>query len=334
MKYTALKKDIEENGVRPIYLLEGTEVYFRDGGVKQIKNACLSQPSLNYAAFDGANLKGDKLTALVDGVYALPFLSKKRVVLVSEFYPSEKDYKTYLKPLFENPVDTSVIVIVNAGMGKAKAGIFDLKKAPNVTVVECKRADDESIVKWIYLTFKRAGIYADGNISNTIMRYCNGDMARISKEVEKLIEYAAADEKKQIDLADVDALVYRDNEYKLYELTQAAARKDYGKFMEIMDGMVGKGFDENAFLNSLCSHFRTLYEVSSMRGSDAQVASMLDMKEYGVRKSREQASRFSVDTLSGYYTDIYEVLSRARSGEITFSAALKEIIAKIFFKTY
>ncbi len=331
MKYTALKKHLQDEGVQPIYLFDGDELYFKDKGVAILKEKCVSQPELNYTAFEGGALKGDKLKSLVDAVYALPFLSEKRMVLVSEFYPTEKEFTAYLKPLFENPVESTVLVIVNGGQ-KPKAGACDFKKKKGVTVVDCARADEESIAKWIYLTFKQAGIYADGNVCNTILRYCVCDMARVSKEVEKLIEYVGKDDK--IDLNTVEELVYKDSEYKLYELTQAAARKDYTRFVHIMDGMVGKGFDENAFLNALCSHFRTMFEVASFKGTNAQAAEALDMKEYAVKKSREQASRFTLDALGGYYADLYGALASARAGEITFSAALQTAIAKIFFKTY
>lgn len=332
MKFTALKKHLQSEGVQPIYLLEGEELYFRDKGAEMIRSACLSQPQLNYVSFDGAAAKGDKIARIAEAVYSLPFLSEKRVVLVSEFYPTEREYETYLKPLFEKPVETTAFLIVNTGMGKPKSGGCDWKKKPNVTFVDCSRADEQDAVKWVYLTFRHAGIAADGKVCADIVRYCNGNMARIAGETEKLKAYADGGESITSEI--VDALVYRDSEYKLYELSQAAARKDYTRFVQIMDGMVGKGYDENAFLNALCSHFRTLFEVASYKGSDMQAAQALGMKEYAVRKSREQASRFSTDALGGYYADLYEALATARAGEITFSAALETAIGKIFFKTY
>lgn len=331
MKFTALKKHLESEGVQPVYLFEGEEMYFRDKGAEMIRAACLSRPELNYAAFDGGSLKGDRIARLTEAVYALPFLSEKRVVLVSDFYPTEREYETYLRALLERPVETTVLIIVNGG-GKPKAGACDWKKKPHVTFVDCSRADEQDAVKWVFVTFRRAGVEVSGSVCTDIVRYCNGDMARIAGETEKLKEYAECGEK--ITPETVEALVYRDSEYKLYELSQAAARKDYTRFVQIMDGMVGKGHDENAFLNALCFHFRTLYEVAVYKGSDRQAAEALGMKEYAVKKSRQQAARFSPDALGGYYADLYGALASARAGEITFSAALKTAIGKIFFKTY
>jgi DNA polymerase III delta subunit len=313
--------------VQPVYLFEGEELYFREKGKAMLKAACVSQAEFNYTVFD----KKAGLKELVASVFTLPFLSEKRMVVIEDFYPTEKEYAAFLKPLFETPVDTSVLVIVNGG-GAKKAGVCDLKKKPNVTYVDWSRADDATVAKWIFITFKRANIAADGGVCNAIQQYCCSDMARVEKEVEKLKEYAG--EGGKITLRDVNELVYKDSEYKLYELTQAAARKDYTQFMQIMDSMVGKGLDENAFLNSLCAYFRTLAEVSALEGSDARAAQALGMKEYAVKKSREQAARFKRGEPQMYYTEIFETLAAARSGEITFPTALKMVIEKIFFKTY
>lgn len=322
MKYTELKKHVAENGILPIYLFEGEEEYFREKGKQTIKNT-VSEPEFNYTLFD----KKAGLKSLVDAIYTLPFLSDKRMVVAEEFYPTEKEYETFLKPLFENPVDTTVFVIVNSG--KSKTGV-DFKKKPNVNFVDCSRAEEETVTKWIYLTLKNAGITADGAVCNAVQRYCVCNMARVEKEVEKLKEYAGA--VGTVTMADVDALVYKDSEYKIYELTQAAGRGDYNGFMQIMDGMIGKGFDETGVLNALCSYFRTLAEVSSFKGSAAQAAEALGMKEYAVKKSREQAARFKNAGAQEYYSDAYKALAAIRAGEITPSAALKMIIAKIFFK--
>jgi DNA polymerase-3 subunit delta len=324
MKFTELKQHLSEKGVQPIYLFEGEELYFREKGKAMIK-AFVAQPDFNYTVYD----KRSGLKELVASVFTLPFLSEKRMVVAEEFYPTEKEY-SQIKQLFETPVDTSVLVIVNSGA--KKAGACDLKKKPNVTYVDCARADDAMVTKWIFITFKRANIAADGGVCNAIQQYCCSDMARVEKEVEKLKEYAG--EGGKITLRDVNELVYKDSEYKLYELTQAAARKDYTQFVQIMDSMVGKGFDENAFLNSLCAYFRTLAEVSAFQGNDQRTAEALGMKEYAVKKSREQVARFPKGMAQSYYTEIYETLAAAREGKITFPTALKTVVEKIFFKTY
>ena len=190
MKYVDFRKFTDENGAMPIYLFEGEEVYFREKGEQLIKSRFLQDATLDYSSFDGNTLKGDSINAAVDGVNSFPFLSQKRVVRVTEFYPTEKEYESYLKPLFENPPTDGILLIVNGA--KPKTGQAALAKKPNVTYVDCSRSDEETIKRWIYLTCKKEGVFVDGVSCGKLAAYCTYDMARISKETEKLLCYLTA----------------------------------------------------------------------------------------------------------------------------------------------
>ena len=90
VKYVDFRKFTDENGAKPIYLFEGEEAYFRDKGEALIKSRFVQDTTLDYASLDGAALKGDGIRALTDAANCFPFLSEKRVVRVTEFYPTEK----------------------------------------------------------------------------------------------------------------------------------------------------------------------------------------------------------------------------------------------------
>ncbi len=329
MKYVEFKKFTDENGGQPIYLFEGEEVYFREKGETILKNRFLQDATLDFVSFEGNSLKGEKIKAVVDAINSFPFLSEKRVVKISEFYPTEKEYDCYLKELFENPPTDGMLIIVNSGKGKA--GTAPLAKKPNVTYVDCGRSDEETIKKWIYLTCKKAGIYADGMTCSKLASYCVFDMSRIAMETEKLLGYCAATEQTQLTDETVDALVYPDSEYKKYELANALARKNYAAFMRILKDLSAQGYNETELLSSLASYFKGLYEVALSYGSDRDIATALGLKEYAVRKNREQAAKFTKERLLGYYNAVYGAISRIKCGELTPSAALKWVTAELFF---
>ena len=329
MKYVDFKKFTDENGARSVYLFEGEEVYFREKGEALLRSRFLQEPTLDFSAFEGGNLKGEKMRALVDAVNSFPFVSERRVVKVTEFYPTEKEYEAYLKPLFENPPTAGMLLIFNSSKGKA--GTASLAKKPNVTFVDCGRADEETIKKWIYLTCKRAGVYADGITCGKLAFYCVFDMSRIAMETEKLLGYCTSMGLERLTDEIVDALVYPDTEYKKYELANALARKNYSAFMKILKDLLSHGYNETELLSSLASYFKSLYEVSLCRGSDGEIAAALGLKEYAVKKNREQAAKFKKEELLGFYNAVYGAISGIKCGELTPSAALKTVTAKLFF---
>ena len=324
MKFVQLKEDLRrENGY--CYLLEGEDLFFIDRATEMIRRKYVAEPSLNESVFDGSALKGDKIVALADALQSLPFMSERRLVRAKDFVPTEKEYKTYLEPLFLSPVETSVLLIVNASPQK-KAGGVDWKKKPNVKAVDCSRADETTVVKWIYLTLKRAGVEASVSVCGRIMRYCVFDMARIEKETEKLIAYVGKGElTEQI----VDEIVYQDADYKLYEMTNAVAARDSDRFFRIMQDLQSKGYDDMSVLSSLCAYYRGLYEVSVVSGSDRSAAERLGMKEYAVKKNREQARRFPLEKIETWYFSLYDALSEVKSGKRTPKGALAQVVAQI-----
>ncbi len=260
---------------------------------------------------------------------SFPFISEKRFIKVTEFYPTEKEFTQALKGIFENPSATSILFISNAS--KEKAGGISLSKQPNVTYVDCGKADEETIKKWIYLTMKKAGVVADGMTCDLIAAYCNYDMSRISMETEKLLFCAQSMGLTRMTDELVQENVHPETEYKVFELTNAIARGNYAEYIRILQDLTMKTTDVIPVLSMIASYFRTLYEVRLMSGSSASIAAELGMKEFVVRKNKDQAMKFSPDALLGYYGAVYDAIAAIKCGEITPAAAIKAVTAKIFF---
>lgn len=326
MKFVMFKKSLEQ-GAAPIYLFEGEEEYFKVRGEEMLREKFVAQPALDSASYEGADLKGAAMTALVAAAESFPFMSEKRLVKAVDFYPTEKEYETYLKRYFEDPQPSTILLIVNSAAAKGKGR--DLKKAPNVTYVDCGRADEETVMRWIYTRFKREEIYADTEVCERVMRYCLADMSRVAGETEKLVAFAGRD--GRLTAEDVDEIVYRDTDYRIYEMTGAISAGNYTKYASVMAELMAKGADEMNLLNGLCSYFRTLFEIAALRKSDADTAAALGMKEYAVKMSRRQASAFTPVRLKKCYASLNDALNGVKQGRLTPQGALLRANTDIFF---
>ena len=326
MKFVLFKKSLETDPA-PIYLFDGEEEYFKERGEEMLKEKFLQEPSLNFSVFHGETMKGSQLTALLAAVQSIPFMSEKRIVKVTDFYPTEADYERYLKEYFEHPQPDTILLIVNSTAAKGKS--FDLRKGANVTWVDCSKADEDTVLRWIYTQFKRAGISIDTDSCERIMRYCLSDMTRIRGETEKLIAFAA--KSKRIEPCDVDNVVYRDADYKIYEMSNALELRNFTKFLTVQAELLSKGFDETAILNALCSYYRGMYEILVLRKSDVETAKVLGMKEYGVKVNRRQAESLGIKRVEELYFRIFEAMNRIKSGEWSAAAALNAVNTQLFF---
>ena len=323
MKFTDLKNDIQQ-GARSIYLLEGDDAYFRNKGEELIKSAFLQMPELNFTSLDGETLKGNALSALISAVESFPFMSQKRLVKVTEFHPSDTDYEKHLKTTFENFPAETILLIVNS---EGKKGV-DLKRKACITFVDCNCADEETVAKWVYITLRNAKIAASVEVCTLVARYCQCNMSRVALEVEKLIDYKKEGE---ITREEIDALVYKDTDYRIYEMTNAVSRRDFDTFSAIEAELCRKVGDETSVLSGLFSYFKNLLTIVVSDGSDRQLSELLKMKEYGVKKSREQARAIGVEKLKSIVSDIYSALAEIKCGNLTPNSALQTVNGKIFF---
>lgn len=323
MDYTELKQSVSE-GAKSIYLLEGDDAYFRMKGEEQIKSAFLEMPELNFTSFDGETLKGGGISALVSAVKNYPFMAERRIIKVSEFYPTENEYEKYLNPLFENFPPSSILLIVNSG---AKKGV-DLKRKHAVTFVNCGKADAEVVSKWVYITLRRVGVNASAACCESVAEYCLCNMARVSVEVQKLIDFKKTG---TLTCEEVDALVFKDADYRIYELTNAVATRNFTKFCEIADELQKKAGDEVFLLNGLFNYFKNLLTVVASGDSDANLSKQLKMKEYGVKKSREQAERIGQSRLEELVEYVYRAISDMKCGQLTPQSAMQTVQNAIFF---
>ena len=315
---------MQEN-VQNIYLIEGDDAYFRDSAVAAIREACaVTQPLMNTALFEGDTLKGDALSSFLGSLYTPPLFDERRFVRVNGLYLTEHEWSA-IKSYFDKPCPSTVLVVVNT---LKKQGV-DLKRKSGVTYIDCSRADEETLGRMVFSALRKAGLKPDNDAVGLMVRYCVQDAARLMSEIKKLVSLLG--EGGVVTRQVVEDYVPKDTEYKIYELTGAASRKNYDAFMQIMYELLEKGFDEIALLSSLCSHYRTLCEIASSKESDAALAQILNLKAFAVTKNREAVARLGAGRVRELYQKLYALSCGSKSGIYNKSGALTAAVANIFF---
>ncbi|MBR0189209.1 MAG: DNA polymerase III subunit delta [Clostridia bacterium] len=303
MLFSELKKSLNSGERFSVYLIEGEEGYFRALSLDTLKNALVKEPSLNVATFDGAALDiSDALASL----NALPFLSEYRMTVIKEFYPTAAAIKGGLKDFLEHPVKSSVLVIVN----EKPHEVF--KKFGSVCTVECKTADVSVISRWIKATVNAAGVKISDGLCAEIAEYCLSDMTRVKNETEKLIAYAGNG--GEIDETAVDFLVNRGTEYKIYEMTDYIAKRKFDDAIGVINDMLAKGDTYGRIISSVYNYFRRLLFVAISDKSPAETGALLGIKEFAVKKAKQQAQAFNVRALKNTVDRLVDADYAVKSG--------------------
>jgi DNA polymerase-3 subunit delta len=238
-------------------------------------------------------------------------LSNKRFTVVKEFYPDAKILKGVIKEFLTSPPSDAVLIIINEKPSEA------LKKFDSVYVVDCKKADALTIAKWIKGECKKEGVEIDGETATTIAKYSLFDMKRVELEVSKLISYKGCTGK--ITLSDVEENVYKDSEYKIFNLTERIGKKQFDEALSIINEMIGKNEPEQRILISIANHFRRLLFIAISGKTDKELASLFKVNEYGVTKSREQLKYFKTRALKNVVDYLHDADYKIKSGKMEAS---------------
>ena len=115
-------------------------------------------------------------------------------------------------------------------------------------------------------------------------------MTRIKNETNKLISYIGNG--GTITLTDVESMVERDMEYKIYELTDCVAKKNFLGALTIVKDMTTKGEQSTRLLSYIYNYFRRLLHVAISDMPESQMAKAFGVKEYAITKMKQQASMF------------------------------------------
>lgn len=319
MKFTELKKnlsDITDN----IFLIEGDDAYFRNGAVDLLKNAFVTQPELNFSSYEGEYVLSN-CGEFVSALTAYPFMSEKRMVLVKEFYPKADFIEKHLAVYFQNPLIETLFVITNSKNSDV------LKKQPNICFVDCDKADIDILCRWIVAETSKNGIRMISMDAEKLVEYCLRDMTKISNETRKLIDYAKP--KGVITEEDVNLLVSKDTEYQIYEMTDFIGKKRYDQALNTIKDMTAKGEPPQRLIISIYNYFRRLLHVALSDLDNAELAKVLGIKEYAVKKTREQAKAFKKKSLKTAVDFLTNCDFNAKAGKTSFEDALSTALFEI-----
>lgn len=285
MKYTEFKNELENDKEYSVYLFEGEDAFFRESGLALLKNKFITQPELNFV-----NLNGEfSISQLVSSLEGYPFMSKKRMTLVREFYPKQEHFKDGLKEYLDKPFNESLLVILN------EKPLDNLKKYSSVCVVDCSKADITLLTRWVKGKCLSFNVEIDGETAKALSEFCLCDMTRIKTETEKLISYVG--DGGTITLKDVEQMVAKDLEYKIYELTDFIAKKNFEKALLVIKDMTTKGEQSTRLLSYIYNYFRKLLHVAISDMSIEEMAKAFSIKEYAVTKMKEQSKMFNKRSL-------------------------------------
>src|ERR1041385_8039819 len=185
---TELERSLRE-GVRPLYLLVGTEIYLRRVAVQTIADLALSRTLLREFNESSFSLLSDSVQSAIAAAEQLPMMSDKRVVRVRDFARlREADEETLVRYL-NNPSPATVMIFIADDLDKRKKSTKAL--LDNCVVVDFPPLKDAEAKAWAKSRLKELKVSADEAVLRDLISLVGTDVQTLFNEIDKLASAVA-----------------------------------------------------------------------------------------------------------------------------------------------
>lgn len=251
---TELDRSLRE-GLRPLYLLLGSEVYLRRVASQTITEAALSRTLLREFNESAFSLLSDPVQSAIAAAEQLPMMSDTRVVRIRDFARlREADEDTLIRYL-NNPSPSTVMIFIADELDKRKKSSKVL--LDTCTVVEFGPLKDAEAKAWAKTRLKELKVSADDQVLSELIRLVGTDVQTLFNELEKLAS-AAASSGDRITLDLVDELIGRSRELSNFELGDHLLAGNRKKALETLHRLLEDGAEPVMLVGLIAGNYHRL----------------------------------------------------------------------------
>ena len=293
MNFAELKATLRA-GVKPVYLVHGSDIYLVQKAIDMIVGA---------AGVNALDVSRATLETVVADCMTVSFFGGRRVVVVRPLEEMTADIKKYI----EKPNAECVLILVGEFV---KGNFID---------VNCNPMTPDILVKLIANQLAAAGKKISREAADLLCQYCGNTYARIDNEINKLVNYYI--EKESIGVDEIKEICTKTTEYQVYELGKALCAGGMTQAEEILRALQDSGVEDYAIFGNLVGHFRRLFYSLTCKADNAAVASVLGCSPYAVQYARRD-NRQLVGSIKSLYEYALDLEYQIKSGKVGVGNAI------------
>lgn len=247
------ESDIAHGRFAAVYLLLGSESYLVRRAVALLKQKAVPEEA---RAFNLVELTGGSGSAsiIVHEANTFPFLSERRLVLVSRIDETPAEEQDVLLRYFSSPQAKTVLALCAEEMDRRT--VFYRRLAELASVVEFKKLKGPELERWASAQLSRRGCRISPSALSRLVDLAGADLSSLMNEIEKLLLYAGSE--KQIGDAEIDLLAPASRKHGVFEMTAAIGRKDRKNALRLLGNVLESGEAPLAVLGAMARMFRQI----------------------------------------------------------------------------
>ena len=319
-------KDFKSNKItpKPVFALFGEDRFLCHQALEALKATFAPNlPDINIETVAGENLD---VGALENALKICPLGDAFRVIVLEDLKPKKngKLDLTFIENYAKSTDFVGILVIYNPGESVAP-------KIDGAILVNCSRLEVVDLIPLILERAKNGGATINKAVATKLCDYCGNDLTNIYSEIDKLCAYAYGAE---ITADMLDELVSKTADYQIFEITSKIASGDKNGAMMVATSLIKTEKSLYSIIGMLYNTYRrALFLSINKEKTDAELAGIFGIKEYAVKKLREQTKMFGARKLKQIVDNLSRLDANIKQGkikdEIGLEVALFEILNMI-----
>jgi DNA polymerase-3 subunit delta len=322
----------------PCLLLLGRDAYLRDTFRQQaieasIEGAARSWAISRYSAQDG------ELAAALAQARTVPMLARRQAVLMTEIealeqMPQERreaetqDLADYLA----DPAPFTVLILQAKELDQRTKFAKMLLEKTLVLAAELPEEPPARARMAAMLAGQMArdrGSTIEHDAAEELADLCNGDLAAMQSEIEKLATYAGPG--RPIRRVDVEVLVVSDRKYSVWELAEVLATRQRARAFGFLASVLQQGEAAPALIGTMAWMYRKLIEAQQLSPhiSKYQAAGELGMRVATAEMALRSARKISRQRLMEGLRVLYDADSTLKAGSKNDRVVLEFVLAQL-----
>jgi DNA polymerase-3 subunit delta len=324
MKPREMLQNLGGSGPAPGYLFLGNEQFFRDRCRRALHKAVIGEENQPASPIEGVtefNLNDRPLEELLDDARTLSLFGGPRLIVGRQAegaLPRGAGARTVppseLVRYFADPTPGTTILLeasrYDASSRDDKSKLERVAKfyAGVPVRVDLERLSEREAVAGAQSIAKQLGLSVAPDVLAELTEMLGNDLARISNDLDKLSLYTGTG--KSVTREDIELLVPEARQRGMFEFSDALARKDRGRALDILDILAQGGEYWPMQINLLAGLFRQA----------------LIVKEGGLKNPNQVSSAFQKRSMRIWPARARQVLGMARQFTIDeIESALLEL---------
>jgi len=288
-----------------------------------------SKKGLNFKYFD---FKKDSYQEFKNECQTISMFEGKKLLVLKNTFSNKEFKRKFLENSKKFRDSKDIILFYEEGEFSKNDALFNFLKG-QAKFQEFKLLGSQRLKNWVKKEFEKYQCQASDRALGKLVEFIGNDLWQISNEIKKLVSYK---KKQEIGEEDVELLVKPKIETDIFKTIDAISSGNKKQALLLIHKHLEKGDSPLYLLSMINFQFRNLLLVKSSESKAelyvndiGMLSRKLKLHPYVIRKSIQQAKRFTIDELKKIYQKIFQADLNIKTGKIDPQTALDLLIAEI-----